>query len=326
MRYSAVAWVLLIPLVFWGCGGRKVEGGREGGVGIIKGKVVLSDQIGLENPDHSGITVLVELYEISTTTDKDGNFVLKNVPSGIVFVTASKEGYSTAGESVNVPVNGEATLNLTLQAESGIRGIAQLQGKTNHKGIRVEVEGTDIAATTDESGVYLLKGMKGGTYKLIFKVPKGYESTSITVTVPEKGIVDAPAITLLKEPQEKLFMTLEAENMDPSTGGASADGWNIWSNGTISATVNFPRTDQYLFKVIARGDEANGWPNMELRIDGRTVGSTMVETKDWKAFSFKVEVTQGPHVVAVAFTNDFYQPPLDRNLHVDKVEIYELVR
>jgi hypothetical protein len=317
----------LIALVFWGCGGeKKEERGIGGGVGIIEGRAVLSDQVGLENADHSGIRVSVEFYGISTTTDKDGNFILRDVPSGIVSVTASKEGYDTVEEPVEVPSNGKVTLSLTLQPGSTINGIAQLRGRTNHGGIRVKVEGTDIATTTDEDGNYTLKNLKGGTYKLIFEGPKGYEPTSITVIVPERGRVDAPDVILEKEPQEKLFMTLEAETMDHSTGGATADGWNIWSNGTISATVTFPRTGQYLFKVIARGDEANGWPHMELRIDGKTVGSTFVETKDWKAFPFKVEVTQGAHLVAVAFTNDFYQPPLDRNLHVDKVEIYELVR
>lgn len=107
-----------------------------------------------------------------------------------------------------------------------------------------------------------------------------------------------------------------------TTGAAVTGGWNIWGNGYIEETVQFPSTGLYQFDIKARGSVANNvWPNMELRIDQSTKTNFTFNAINWTSYTAQVNVTQGSHKVAFAFTNDFYFPPADRNLYVDKVTI-----
>jgi PKD repeat protein len=118
-------------------------------------------------------------------------------------------------------------------------------------------------------------------------------------------------------------LEIEAEDMSiKTTGGAVADGWNIWSNGYIADTVDFSTQGTYTFEVEARGTYAGaGWPIMEVRIDQNEVGTVTVNTSDWAVYTIQAYVSSGTHEVAVAFTNDYYRSGQDRNLYVDKVTI-----
>ena len=105
-------------------------------------------------------------------------------------------------------------------------------------------------------------------------------------------------------------------------GGSTSDGWNIWSNGYISDTVDFPTGGTYTFEVRARGSYAGGaWPIMEVRIDQDVAGTVTVDTSSWTVYTIDAYVPSGTHEVAIAFTNDYYKPPADKNLYVDKITI-----
>ncbi|MBI5149483.1 MAG: fibronectin type III domain-containing protein [Candidatus Omnitrophica bacterium] len=123
------------------------------------------------------------------------------------------------------------------------------------------------------------------------------------------------------------LITLEAETMPTkTTGGAVTDGWNIWSNGYIESTVSFPENTTYEFQIIAKGSYAGGaWPNMELRIDQTVNASFTVNTTGWSSYTRQITVPSGIRKVAIAFTNDYYVAPDDRNLYVDKVVILKVV-
>ena len=118
-------------------------------------------------------------------------------------------------------------------------------------------------------------------------------------------------------------ITLEAEAMPTkTTGGATMGGWNIWSNGYIESTVEFPLSGVYEFEIIAKGSVASGdWPNMELRINQIVKAMFTVNTTDWKSYTVKITIPAESHKVAVAFTNDLKTLTQDRNLYVDKIII-----
>lgn len=120
-------------------------------------------------------------------------------------------------------------------------------------------------------------------------------------------------------------VTTEAENMPTKTTGSSIPGgWNISSNGHIAANYNFALTGAYSFGVIASGTFANGaYPRMQLRIDGNVKGTvTVTTTSYYSIYLFTVNnIAAGVRPLAIAFTNDFYNPPADRNLFVDKIII-----
>lgn len=118
-------------------------------------------------------------------------------------------------------------------------------------------------------------------------------------------------------------VVLEAENMPvKTTGGATTNGWNIWSNGYIEDTVQFPTSGQYQFQVIASGTPAGGnWPLMEIRIDQAVIATVVVNAGVWTTYPRTAQISAATHAVAIAFTNDAYAPPEDRNLLIDKVTI-----
>jgi len=119
-------------------------------------------------------------------------------------------------------------------------------------------------------------------------------------------------------------VNLEAENMPTkTTGGATTYGWNIWSNGYIEQSVNFPETGEYKFEIIAKGSFGGGaWPNMQLRINQVSVANWTVSSSSWKPYIVKINVAGGAQNVAIAFTNDYNGGPSDdRNLYVDKTII-----
>jgi len=119
-------------------------------------------------------------------------------------------------------------------------------------------------------------------------------------------------------------LEIEAEDMPvKTTGGSISEGWNIWSNGYIADTVDFSTGGTYTFEVMARGSYAGGgWPIMEVRIDQNEVGTVTVDSSSWAVYTIQADVSSGTHEVAIAFTNDYYDPPEDRNLYVDKITLY----
>jgi hypothetical protein len=140
------------------------------------------------------------------------------------------------------------------------------------------------------------------------KGTSGTSSSEVTIGGPEPG--SFPVI-------------LEAEEMPTKTTGASIDGgWNIWADGYIESTVRFPESGDYEFRIEAHGSQAaGGWPVMELRIDQDAVATFDVNSKNWSSFISTKQIASGSRRVAVAFINDYYKPPEDRNLYVDKIVI-----
>lgn len=115
--------------------------------------------------------------------------------------------------------------------------------------------------------------------------------------------------------------TYEAEGMFHSTGGAIAGGWNIWSDGYISATHNFDGGSKVV-TVVARGQAAAGVPpHMNVYVDGVWEYSYSVTNTDWTSYRFNLDVPAGPHEIRIEFDNDFNQAGQDRNLFIDKLTV-----
>lgn len=114
--------------------------------------------------------------------------------------------------------------------------------------------------------------------------------------------------------------TLQAEDMAATVGGAVADGWNIWGEGSIFAVHAFqgPAT----LEVIARGTYAgSAWPNMEVLVGDQVVGVTSVPSESYVAYRFEYAGGPGTREIRVRFLNDYYRHGRDRNLFVDKVNV-----
>jgi len=124
-----------------------------------------------------------------------------------------------------------------------------------------------------------------------------------------------------------LGATYEAESMFHTTGAATANGWNIWSNGYISTTHDFDGGSKVV-SVIARGQAAGGatlpWgasPHLVVTLDGEPVYTYSVTSSAWTQYSFNLEAPAGVHELQIHFDNDYLQNGQDRNLLVDKLII-----
>jgi hypothetical protein len=124
-----------------------------------------------------------------------------------------------------------------------------------------------------------------------------------------------------------LGATYEAESMFHANGGATPKGWNISSNGYISATHDFDGGSKVV-TVIARGQAAGGatppWgasPHLVVTLDGDAVYSYSVTSPAWTQYSFNLEAPAGVHEIEIHLDNDYFQDGQDRNLLVDKLII-----
>lgn len=121
-------------------------------------------------------------------------------------------------------------------------------------------------------------------------------------------------------------LQIPGAQMTPAKGlklTSSSDGaMRMGANGTIFSTVHFGQSRTYRFTLRASGTEAGGeFPRVTLSIDGRPIGQLSLRQADWQLLHLDAEVPAGEHRVGIAFTNDFYDPPKDRNLIVGDLQI-----
>ncbi|NJN16641.1 MAG: hypothetical protein HC822_10390 [Oscillochloris sp.] len=73
--------------------------------------------------------------------------------------------------------------------------------------------------------------------------------------------------------------------------------------------------------VRARGDNADGWPTMELRVNGALVKSWPVNSASWANYTHTLTTAIHPgDTVDIVFTNNYGNGTLDRNLYVDYIQ------
>jgi len=126
-----------------------------------------------------------------------------------------------------------------------------------------------------------------------------------------------------KEEAESFSILVEAESDEAtkSTGGPDPNGWNLWSNGTICFDATVPVDGTYTF--CSRLWASRGGPelaNAAFLVDGAQVGDFFIAPTSFGAaqvYCVDVFLTAGSHELCIAFTNDFYDPPIDRNLFID---------
>jgi hypothetical protein len=96
----------------------------------------------------------------------------------------------------------------------------------------------------------------------------------------------------------------------------------LGTNGTIFTRLRFAKTRRYELSVVAEGTEAGGaWPTFDVSIDGRKLGTLAITRPGRQTLRLEAEVPEGEHRVELTFTNDFYDPPADRNLRIHSLLI-----
>jgi hypothetical protein len=124
---------------------------------------------------------------------------------------------------------------------------------------------------------------------------------------------------------------IEAEAMDPKPDmphfRRDATSARLGSNGYIETPFQCASSGRYVFALVAGGTPAHGeYPIVELQVDGSTVGTVTLESEAMSSYPLEVGLTEGRHQLRLLFTNDLHDPPEDRNLQVDRVEVVWLAR
>ncbi len=133
-------------------------------------------------------------------------------------------------------------------------------------------------------------------------------------------------VEALTEPVE-LHFEAEDPSVTASTGDAMGFGWNLWSNGTLEATVDLPLDGTYQVSARVFGQQAGDeLVNAILVADGAvwlSIDVAAATEEEAVQISASGELTAGIHTFGVGFTNDFYIPEesLDRNLMVDWIRL-----
>jgi hypothetical protein len=170
--------------------------------GIIEGTVEPSDVASVVSVlvDDNGTPETDDDFVISANTDANGQFALWGVPAGTYDLMINPDAASvytqTIVEGVTV-VNGETTViqeAIQLNLKTG-----DITGKITNEGLSVIasviVDGSEVTATTDTNGIFLLEGIPIGTYNLTLTPAIGDIITVNDVIVEENMTKDIGEIT-----------------------------------------------------------------------------------------------------------------------------------
>ncbi len=107
---------------------------------------------------------------VTTTTNASGAYTLSAVPAGLVYVTASKSGYSSVSHLVELVAGGTSTRNFSLPSSTGTGTLAGLVTDAVNgnpiAGALVSIAG--ITATTNASGNYSISDIPLGELTAAF--------------------------------------------------------------------------------------------------------------------------------------------------------------
>ncbi|NLS91576.1 MAG: hypothetical protein GXX96_05265 [Planctomycetaceae bacterium] len=121
-------------------------------------------------------------------------------------------------------------------------------------------------------------------------------------------------------------VTIAAATMEPQGDFRFSQGNDgaayLGSNGTIARRVRFAASGEYELLVQVSGTEAGGeLPNVRVGLDSQPIGNLQLEKTGWHTLRLKATIAEGEHDVSLSFTNDFYDPPADRNLRIRSLTI-----
>ena len=86
------------------------------------------------------------------------------------------------------------------------------------------------------------------------------------------------------------------------------------SNGRIETAVNITASGNYIFTFAAGGTAAVGvLPQVGVTVDGGTQTNFFLTSTNLTTYTVTLFLTAGTHAIGLAFLNDYYAPPEDRN-------------
>ncbi len=146
---------------------------RTEGLGILQGRAYLNNMA-----EHANTILRLEGVSQVVSTDKEGRYMFVGIPAGEYSLVAEHPGYVTAS-AVGLRVAADQVTQapeLLLerdedeenQGEGSIRGLALLEGESDHGGITVALEGTEFNTVTSGNGEFQFENIPVNAYTLLF--------------------------------------------------------------------------------------------------------------------------------------------------------------
>ncbi|MBU0567614.1 hypothetical protein KJ693_05695 [bacterium] len=115
----------------------------------------------------------------------------------------------------------------------------------------------------------------------------------------------------------KLTSTLGAKERDNLISTASTLDRES-STKFIDLAYTMPRTASYTFRInAAPGGEASGWPQLNLRVDGKDMAGWGLSGWGWRDNSVTLNLDGGEHRIEAAFVNDYGR----RAIHLGDIKV-----
>jgi hypothetical protein len=117
--------------------------------------------------DHAGVLVSLQGTPYATLTGPSGAYTFSGVPVGQYTVEATRSGFASASVGDQTVTAGMTTAvpALVLAGNPGsVTGIARLEGRSDHAGILVKLDGTSLETVTDAAGQYAIDAVAQGSY------------------------------------------------------------------------------------------------------------------------------------------------------------------
>ncbi len=133
--------------------------------------------------NHSEILIQIQGEPYSTVTNDDGAFTISGVPVGSYTIKASKTNYTTTtATDINVVANSTVDAGLLELSTNPatLTGTVYLEGRDDHAGIIISLDGAGLVGTTDVNGAYTINGIPSGTYSVTATF-SGYETKTSAV-------------------------------------------------------------------------------------------------------------------------------------------------
>ncbi len=154
--------------------------------GAISGTVLRMDT---EEPlANASVSVKVDDYTITVTSDTNGSYHIPNIPPGTYSITVSLTGFNTTViEDVEV-VSGVTTegVDVLLQEKPTVLTGVVKSGTVLLVGANVSIVGTELYGVTDVEGVYEIRDIPAGVYTVVASL-QGYDNATIMNVLIERG-------------------------------------------------------------------------------------------------------------------------------------------
>lgn len=125
-------------------------------------------------------------------------------------------------------------------------------------------------------------------------------------------------------------MTVEAESMSWNNwwntaivGDSYASNGSLVKNTNATGTITGTTGQFNEVRVAAKGDQCDGAPTMQVKLDGVVIGTQSVNTVNLVQYSFPVTASAGSHTLQVSFTNPYSVWYCSRALYVDKTDAFQ---